>query len=111
MSAAEDTIASLRNNGSEIIAVGAVMASLAIVSVVLRLLAKAWNEKEYGIDDILIGLALLWYLLTESLVLRGMCFSIALTYQIVLWLVLTLIQLSTSAGKLPMELLPNMLLS
>ena len=47
------------------------MLVLAFVSVLLRLVSKAFNEEEYGLDDILIGLALLWYTISESLILRG----------------------------------------
>ena len=71
MSAASDTIVSLRNDGPKIIAVGAVMLALAVCSVILRLLAKAANEKEYGFDDLLIGCSLASYLASESLALRG----------------------------------------
>ena len=71
MSAALDTIASLRGDGPEIMAVGAVMLVLAICSVALRLLAKAANEREYGFDDALMGFSLVSYLVSEVLVIRG----------------------------------------
>ena len=71
MSAAQDTIASLRDDGTEIITIGAVMLSLAVSAVLLRFLAKSQIEKKFGLDDVLIGIALVSYSTAESLVLRG----------------------------------------
>ena len=67
----ESTLASLQNNGWKIIAIGSSMLSVAVTSVGLRLTAKYLNENAFGLDDLLIGLSLLFYLATEALVLRG----------------------------------------
>ena len=75
MSAAEQTIASLRYDGSEIIAVVAAMLGLAICSVALRLLAKSTNTNEYGFDDALVGCSLASYIASESLIMAGMFLS------------------------------------
>lgn len=69
----EATLASLRDNGSEIIAIGSVMLALAVVVVILRLVAKSLGEKALGIDDIMICFSLIFYAATEALVLRGKC--------------------------------------
>lgn len=70
MSAAEDTIASLREDGLRIIAVASVMMFAATVAVALRLLAKSSNENRLGFDDLMIGLALALFLAVEGLVIR-----------------------------------------
>lgn len=71
MSAAEETIATLRDSGSDVTAVSAVMLSAASISVALRFLAKSTKEHTFGWDDFLIACGLACYLTSESLVLRG----------------------------------------
>ena len=67
----EATLASLHADGGEIIAIGSVMLSLAVAVVVLRLIAKSLSNKTFGLDDFMISIALIFYLATESLILRG----------------------------------------
>ena len=90
----EATLASLRNNGTKIIAIGSSMLTVAVTCVGLRLTAKFLNEKAFGIDDLLIGLSLLFYLATESLVLRGQFLQVFEEN-----LQLTTLELSLLAGK------------
>ena len=111
MSAASDTIASLRGDGAEIIAIGAVMLVLAVCSVVLRLLAKAVNEKEYGFDDVLVGFALASYLVSEALVIRGSFLNIFFLLDRKIVKVLTMLQRSTWVGEQLMGSLLSMVYS
>ena len=67
----EATLASLQRDGAKVIVIGSVMLTVALTSVVLRFIAKSLNESSFGVDDLLIGVSLLFYLTTESLVLRG----------------------------------------
>ena len=80
MAAAEETIATLRDSGSDVTVVSAVMLTAASISVALRFLAKATKENTFGWDDLLILCGLLCYLASESLVLRGRCQTIASSF-------------------------------
>ena len=67
----EQTLTSLHNDGAKVIAIASVMLTGAFSSVMLRFVAKSLNDKSFGVDDVLIGFALIFYLATESLVLTG----------------------------------------
>ena len=71
MDSAQVTIESLQRDGPRIIAVGAVMMTCAFDAVLLRFLAKFHNVKHFGTDDVLIGLSMFSFFVTEVLVMRG----------------------------------------
>ena len=71
MSSAEDTLRSLHDNGPKVIALAAVMVALATGAVALRYVSKLAFAKEFGIDDIFVGISLVFYLATGACVMEG----------------------------------------
>ena len=91
-----DTIIGLNRNGAAIIATGVLFSILTTVAVVLRFLSKRVTNAPYGVDDWLLLIALLMFILAEALVIR--CIHLARSF--VLSSLLMTFQPMSSAGQL-----------